>query len=88
MIFGVILPFITLVIVGGLLAFLLVRRGFGEVKGIWQTTGSKNTPKASYEKPQPQEVKPQSKPPPKQNTHEENLPANTGEENSGLRWRW
>jgi len=89
LLFGIILPFAALVFVGGILTYLLIRRGIGEVKGLWQTTSAKNPPKVVYEKPAPQEVKTQYKPL-KQNTQEENLPAKMNEGNSenAHPWRW
>jgi hypothetical protein len=86
-IFGIILPFAALVLVGGLLAMLLIKRSIKDVKGLWQTTGSKIPPKVSYEKPSVQEVKIQDKPA-RQSKEEEPLPANVNEGNQGLRWRW
>lgn len=89
MIFGIILPFAAIVVVGGLLALLMVKHGIGEVKGLWQTTNSKHPPKVLEEKPKPQELKPQYKPY-KQSTQEEHLPANRNEENQEMAhpWRW
>jgi hypothetical protein len=89
MIFGILLPFAALVVVGSLLALLLIKRGIGEVKGIWQTTGSKSPPKVLDEKPPPQEFKPQYKPY-KRSTQEEHMPANMNEENQEMAhpWRW
>jgi hypothetical protein len=89
LIFGVLLPFVALVVVGGLLALFLVKHGIGEVKGLWQTTGSKNPSKLSEEKPSPQEFKTPYKPG-KQSTPEEHQPANTDEASQGNAnpWRW
>jgi hypothetical protein len=89
LIFGVLLPFVALVIVGGLLALLLVKHGIGEVKGLWQTTSSKNPSKLSEEKPSPQEFKTPYKPY-KQSTQEEHQPAKMDEANpgNGNPWRW
>lgn len=89
MIFGILLPFAALVVVGGLLALLLIRHEIGEVKGLWQTTSSKKPSKVSDEKPSPQEFKAQYKPY-KQSTQEEHLPANMNEGNQEKAnlWRW
>ena len=89
MIFGVLLPFVALVLVGGLLTLLLVRRGIGEVKGLWQTTGSKNpSEQLRKELPAP-ELKARYKPC-EQTEPEKDLSANTNEENAthGNLWRW
>lgn len=89
MIFGVLLPFVALVVVGGLLALFLVKHGIGEVKGLWQTTSSKNPSKLSDEKPSPQEFKTPNKPY-KQSTQEEHQPEHIDEANpgDGHPWRW
>jgi len=94
LIFGVILPFVALVIVGGLLALLLIRHEIGEVKGLWQTTrskvpsnGSKNPSEVSDDKPSPHEVKTQYKPY-KQSTQEEHPQPSMNEGNQGHPWRW
>jgi hypothetical protein len=90
-IFGMILPFAALVVVGGLLALFLIKRSIKDVKGLWQTTGSKIPPTVSYEKPSVQEVRIPNKPPrqsKEQSKEEEPLPANVNEGNQGLRWRW
>ncbi len=89
MIFGILLPFVALVVVGGLLALILIRHEIGEVKGLWQTTRSKNPPKVLDEEPSPQELKPQYKPY-KQSTQEEHTPANVNEVNQEIAhpWRW
>ncbi len=89
MIFGVLLPFVALVLVGGLLTLLLVRRGIGEVKGLWQTTGSKgHSEQLRKELPAP-ELKTRYKPY-EQSAQEKDLSANTNEENAshGNLWRW
>jgi hypothetical protein len=94
LILGVLLPFVALVVVGGLLTLLLIRRGVGEVKGLWQTTGSKNPSELSRkespakESPAP-ELKTRYKPS-EQSAPEKDLPASTGEENAthGNLWRW
>jgi len=89
LIFGVLLPLVALVVVGGLLALLLIKHGIGEVKGLWQTTSSKNPSKLSDKKPSPQEFKTPYKPY-KKSTQEEHLPANMDEANPGNAnpWRW
>ena len=89
LIFGVLLPLVALAVVGGLLALLLVKHGIGEVKGLWQTTSSKNPRKLSDEKPSPQEFKTPYTPY-KQSTQEEHPPANIDEANpgNGNPWRW
>jgi hypothetical protein len=89
LIFGVLLPFVALVVVGGLLALLLVKHGIGEVKGLWQTTSSKNPSESSGEKPSPQEFKTPYRPH-KKSTQEKHQPANTNEANpgNGNPWRW
>jgi Flp pilus assembly pilin Flp len=89
LIFGVLLPFVALVVVGGLLTLFLVKHGIGEVKGIWQTTGSKNPSKLADEKPSPQEFKTPNKPY-KQSTQEEHQPEHIDEANqgNGNPWRW
>jgi hypothetical protein len=94
LILGILLPFVALVGVGGLLTLLLVRRGIGEVKGLWQTTGSKNPPALlrkelpAKELPAP-ELKTRYKPH-EQSAQEKDLPASTSEENAthGNLWRW
>jgi hypothetical protein len=92
MIFGILLPFAALVVVGGLLALILIRHEIGEVKGLWQTTGSKSPPKVLNEKPSPQELKPQYKPYRQStpSTREEHPPANVNEGNQEVShpWRW
>ncbi len=89
MIFGILLPFAALVVVGGLLALILIRHEIGEVKGLWPTTSSKNPPKVLDEKPSPQEPKPQYKPH-QQSTQEEHTPANINEGHQEMAhpWRW
>jgi hypothetical protein len=90
-IFGIILPFAALVVVGGLLALFLIKRSIKDVKGLWQTTGSKIPPRVSYEKPSVQEARVPHKPPTQnkeQSKEEEPLPANVNEGNQSLRWRW
>jgi len=89
LIFGILLPFVALVAVGGILILFLVKRGIGEVKGLWQTTGSKNPHKLSDEKPSPQVFKTLYKPY-KQSTQEERQPASVDKTNpgEGIPWRW
>ena len=89
MIFGVLLPFVALVLVGGLLTLLLVRRGIGEVKGLWQTTSSKSPSELSRKESPAPELKTRYKPH-EQSAQEKDLPANTNEENAthGNLWRW
>ena len=89
MIFGVLLPFVALVLVGGLLTLLLVRRGIGEVKGLWQTTSSKSPSEQLHKEIPAPELKRRYKPY-EQSALEKDLPANTNEENAahGNLWRW
>ena len=89
MIFGVLLPFVALVFVGGLLTLLLVRRGIGEVKGLWQTTSSKSPSELSRKESPAPELKTRYKPY-EQSAPEKDLPASTSEENAthGVLWRW
>jgi hypothetical protein len=89
LIFGVLLPFVALVVVGGLLTLLLIRRGIGEVKGLWQTTSSK-APSEQLRKELPAlELKRRYKPY-EQSAPEKDMSANTNEENDshGVLWRW
>jgi hypothetical protein len=91
LIFGILLPLVALVVMGGLLALLLIKHEIGEVKGLWQTTSSKNPSKVSAVKPSPNEFKAQYKPY-KQSTktQEEHPPANMNEGNpeKANLWRW
>jgi len=89
LIFGVLLPFVAIVLVGGLLTLLLVRRGIGEVKGLWQTTGSKNPPALLRKELPAPEPKTRYKPY-EQSAPEKDLLASTSEENAthGVLWRW
>lgn len=89
MILGVLLPFVALVLVGGLLTLLLMRHGIGEIKSLWQTTSSKNPSGISRKELPSQELKTQHKPY-EQSTQEKDLSANTNEENAahGNLWRW
>ena len=89
MIFGVLLPFVAIALVGGLLTLLLIRRGIGEVKGLWQTTGSKNPSGLSRKELPAPELKTPYKPS-EQRAPEKDLSANTNEENAshGNLWRW
>jgi hypothetical protein len=91
LIFGILLPLAALAVVGGLLALLLIKHEIGEVKGLWQTTSSKNPSKVSDEKPSPNEFKTQYKPyKQSKQTQEEHLPANMNEGNpeKANLWRW
>ena len=89
MIFAVLLPFGALVVVGGILAFIFIKHEIGKVTGLYKTTSSKNTLKASDEKPSPQEFKIRYKPY-KRNTQDEDLPADVDEGNKAIAhpWRW
>jgi len=89
LIFGVLLPFVALVIVGGLLALLLIKHGIGEVKGLWQTKDSKNPSKVSDDKTSPHEFKARYEPF-KQITREDHAQPNMNEGNAGngTSWRW
>ena len=89
MILGILLPFVALVIVGGLLTLLLVRHEIGEVKGLWQATSSKAPSELSRKELPAPELKTRYKPH-EQSAQEKDLPASTSEENAshGVLWRW
>jgi hypothetical protein len=89
LIFGVLLPFVALVIVGGLLTLLLVKHEIGEVKGLWQATSSKGHSELSRKELPAPELKTRYKPH-EQSEPEKDPPANTNEENAshGVLWRW